>query len=252
MSLQGKNALITGSSRGIGRGIALALAAQGCNVAINFYRKRQLAEETAKAAAACGVQVALIRANLSRETEMQRLVQDAAAELGGLDIFVANAASGVMKPLMEIDAKAWDWTLNINARSALVGAQTAAPYMRAQGWGRIVSITSIGSQRVFRRYGIVGISKAALEALTRYLAVELAPDGIIANCISPGLVVTDALDFFPQKAEMLNHAQQHTPARRLVTPEDVGNLVVWLCSEEARMIVGQTIAIDGGYGLLMD
>jgi enoyl-[acyl-carrier protein] reductase III len=152
--------------------------------------------------------------------------------------------------MSEIDRKAWDWTLNINAHSILVGAQSAVPWMRARGWGRILTVTSIGSRRVFPAYGVVGVSKAAIEALTRYLAVELAPENIIANCISPGIVLTNALEFFPSKEAMVAHAQQRTPAGRLVTPEDIGEVAVWLCSEAARMVVGQTIEVDGGYSLL--
>ncbi len=192
----------------------------------------------------------MIKANVGKEEEVQALVDAAAQQLGGVDIFVGNAASGVLKPLTEIDAKAWDWTLNINARSILFGAQAAVPYMRRNGWGRIITITSIGSRRVFPEYGVVGVSKAAIEAVTRYLAVELAPENIIANCISPGVVITGALDFFPRRDAMIAHAEQNTPAGRLVTPEDVGEVAAWLCTEAARMIVGQTIEIDGGYSLL--
>ncbi len=248
-NLDGKTAVITGSGRGIGRGIALALAGHGCNVAVNYFRHREDAEQTAAAVEALGVKAALIKANVAKEEEIRGLVDAAAEQLGGVDIFVGNAASGVIKPLAEIDAKAWDWTLNINARSILFGAQAAAPYMRRAGWGRILTVTSIGSRRVFPEYGVVGVSKAAIEAVTRYLAVELAPDNIIANCISPGVVLTGALDFFPRRDAMIAHAEQNTPAGRLVTPEDVGNLAAWLCSEEARMIVGQTIEVDGGYSL---
>ena len=248
--LAGKTAVITGSGRGIGRGIALALARRGCNVAVNFFRHRDEAEETAAEIAALGVKTAVIKANVVKEAEIRGLVDEAAAQLGGVDIFVGNAASGVIKPLNAIDAKAWDWTLNINARSILFGAQAAAPYMRKNGWGRIVTVTSIGSRRVFPEYGVVGVSKAAIEAVTRYLAVELAPENIIANCISPGVVLTGALDFFPRRDAMIRHAEGRTPAGRLVTPEDVGNVAAWLCSEEARMIVGQTIEVDGGYSLL--
>ena len=248
--LSGKNAVITGSGRGIGRGIALSLAQRGCNVAINFFRNRESAEETAQRVRDLGVSATVIKANIGKEDEVRGLVDQAAADLGGVDIFVGNAASGVLKPAMEISAKAWDWTLNINARSILFGAQAAAPYMRRNGWGRILSVTSIGSRRVFPEYSVVGVSKAAIEAVTRYLAIELAPEGIIANCISPGVVLTGALDHFPRKDEMIAHAQQHTPAGRLVTPEDVGNLAAWLCSDAAAMIVGQTIEIDGGYTLL--
>ena len=105
--------------------------------------------------------------------------------------------------------------------------------MRRAGWGRIITVTSIGSRRVFPEYGVVGVSKAAIEAVTRYLAVELAPENIIANCISPGVVVTGALDFFPRREEMIAYAEQHTPAGRLVTPEDVGEVAAWLCSDDA-------------------
>jgi len=248
--LQGKCALITGSGRGIGRGIALALARRGCNVAINYVRHREDAEETAAAAEQLGVRAAVIKANAGRDEEMQALVAESAHALGSVDIFVGNAASGVLRPMSEIDRKAWDWTLNINAHSILVGAQSAVPWMRARGWGRILTVTSIGSRRVFPAYGVVGVSKAAIEALTRYLAVELAPENIIANCISPGIVLTDALEFFPSKDAMVAHAQQRTPAGRLATPEDVGEVAVWLCSEAARMVVGQTIEVDGGYSLL--
>ena len=248
--LEGKTAVITGSGRGIGRGIALALAAQGCNIAVNYVRKREEAEQTAGEISALGVRAAVIKANVGKEEEVRQLVDEAAAELGGVDIFVGNAASGVLKPLSEIDAKAWDWTLNINARSILFGAQAAVPYMRQRGWGRILTVTSIGSRRVFPEYGVVGVSKAAIETVTRYLAVELAPANIICNCISPGVVVTGALDFFPRRDAMIAHAVKHTPAGRIATPEDVGAVAAWLCSDAAAMIVGQTIEVDGGYSLL--
>ena len=97
----------------------------------------------------------------------------------------------------------------------------------------------------------MGVSKAAVEAVTRYLAVELAKENIIVNCISPGLVITGALDFFPRREEMIDHARRHTPSGELITPEAVGEVAAWLCSEGARMIVGQTIEVDGGYSLLM-
>ena len=248
--LAGKSAVITGSGRGIGRGIALALARRGCNIGVNFFRKREEAEQTAAAIRELGAQAVVIKANMAREEEVHRLVEETAAAFGGVDIFVGNAASGVLKPALAIDAKAWEWTLNVNARSILLGAQAAVPYMRRAGWGRIISVTSLGSQRVLPNYSVVGVSKAAIETVTRYLAVELAPENIIANCISPGVVLTGALDFFPNRDALVAHAQRRTPAGRLVTPEDVGELAAWLCSDAAAMIVGQTIQIDGGYSLL--
>jgi enoyl-[acyl-carrier protein] reductase III len=251
MSLQDKCALITGSSRGIGRSIALALAVQGCHVAIHYVRKRADAEQTAEEARRLGVKACTLRANLAEVSEAQRLVDEAAAGLGGLDILVNNAASGVLKPMTDLEAKDWDWTVNINTRSALVAAQAAVPHMRRRGWGRIITVSSPGSRYVFPRYGVVGVSKAALESLTRYLAAELAAEGIIVNCVSPGLVVTGALDAFPLRTEMIDWVQRNTPAGRLLTPEDVAGVVAWLCSDQAAMIVGQTIEIDGGYGITM-
>lgn len=248
--LSGKCAVITGGGRGIGRGIALALAQRGCAIAVNYARHRQAAEETAAEIEALGSQALVIKANMAAEKDVRRLVETAAQHFGGVDIFVGNAASGVLKPVLDISPKHWAWSLDVNARSILIGSQAAAPYMRAKGWGRILSITSIGSRRVLAEYSAVGVSKAAIEAVTRYLAVELAPAGIIANCISPGVVLTDALDFFPSKEEIIGNAQAKTPAGRLVTPEDVGELAAWLCSDGASMIVGQTIEIDGGYTLL--
>ena len=217
---------------------------------MNYVRKREEAEQTAGEISALGVRAAVIKANVGKEEEVRQLVDEAAAELGSVDIFVGNAASGVLKPLSEIDAKAWDWTLNINARSILFGAQAAVPYMRQRGWGRILTVTSIGSRRVFPEYGVVGVSKAAIETVTRYLAVELAPANIICNCISPGVVVTGALDFFPRRDAMIAHAVKHTPAGRIATPEDVGAVAAWLCRVAAAMIVGQTIEVVGGYSLL--
>ncbi|MEM7534292.1 MAG: enoyl-[acyl-carrier-protein] reductase FabL [Chloroflexota bacterium] len=249
-TLSGKTALVTGSGRGIGRGIALALAAEGCDVAINYFRNRAPAEETAHAVNALGCRAEVFKANVGDEQQIEHLVQETADVFGGVDIFIGNAASGVIKPTSEIGTKEWDWTMNINARSILLGVNAAAAHMRANGWGRIVTISSIGGRRVMPNYGVVGVSKAAVETLTRYLAVELAPHGITVNCVSPGLVRTDALKFFPHQEGMLTEAETHTPAGRLATPEDVGHVVTWLCSPQAQMVVGQTIEVDGGHSLL--
>jgi enoyl-[acyl-carrier protein] reductase III len=249
-NLSGKTALITGSGRGIGRGIALALAARGCNVTINYMRKRETAEETAAAVEAAGGRAIAVKANMANEADIHRLVDETVSAFGGVDIFVANAASGILRPVMELERRHWDWSMDVNARSVLIGAQATVPYMKQAGWGRILSLTSFGSRRVLPEYSAVGVSKAAIEAVTRYLAVELAPFNIVANCISPGVVITGALDFFPSKTQIIEHATQRTPAPRLVTPEDVGELAAWLCTDAAAMIVGQTIEIDGGYSLL--
>lgn len=248
--LRGKSAVITGSGRGIGRAIALGLAQHGVNVAVNYFRHQAQAEETAAAVEAAGARAVVVKAHVGEVEGVQRLVETAAQAFGGVDIFVGNAASGVLKPVVEQQPKGWEWTININARSILFGAQAAAPHMMARGWGRIIGITSFGSRRVLPEYSVVGVSKAAIEALIRYLAVELAPHGIVCNTVSPGVVETEALDFFPSKDAILSEGLRRTPAGRLVTPEEIARLVAWLCTDEAQMIVGQTIVMDGGYELL--
>lgn len=250
MTLEGKTAVITGSGRGIGRAIAIEFAQRGMNVVINYFRRRAAAEETAHEVEKRGGRALVMKAHVGEEEQIRRLVRAGVEHFGSVDVFVGNAASGVLKPAMEQGAKEWDWTLNINARSILFGVQEAFPSMRERGWGRVITVTSMGSVRVLPEYAIVGVSKAAIEALTRYLAVELAPYGITVNAISPGVVETEALDFFPSKDEIISRAKEHTPAGRLVTPEEVAKITAWLCSDEAAMIVGQTIVIDGGYTLL--
>ena len=223
--LRGKAAVVTGSGRGIGRAIALELAGHGVNVAVNYFRHPDQAEETAAAVRALGVQAILVKAHVGDVEAVQRLVREAVEAFGGVDIFVGNAALGVLRPVLQQQMKGWDWTLNVNARSILIGAQAAAESMIQRGWGRIIGITSIGSHRVLPEYSLVGVSKAAIEALIRYLAVELAPHGIICDAVSPGVVKTEALDFFPSKDALLAQSVRRTPAGRLVTPEEVARVV---------------------------
>ena len=248
--LRGKTAVITGSGRGIGRAIALELASHGANIAINYFRHKAQAEQTAAEVEAAGGRAIVVKAHVGEIADVQRLVHTAAEAFGGVDIFVGNAASGVLKPVLEQELKGWEWTLNINARSILFGAQAAAEYMLRQRWGRIIGISSFGSRRVLPEYSLVGVSKAAIEAVIRYLAAELAPHGVVCNTVSPGVVETEALDFFPSKDAILREGLRRTPTGRFVTPEEVAKLVAWLCTDDARMIVGQTIVMDGGYELM--
>ncbi len=251
MQFESKTALITGSGRGIGRAIALKLASLGADIAINFFRNRKPAEETADAVRALGRQAIVVKANIGELEELSQLFSQVEKTFGGLDIFVSNAASGYNRPALEQKPKGWDWTMNINARSLLFGAQLAVPLMQKRGGGCIVSLSSPGAEKVLPGYVVVGASKAAIETLTRYLAVEFAPLGIRVNAVSPGLVETDALQHFDALKDeaILPQTIAATPAGRLVTPEDVANLVAFLCSSEAEMIRGQVIQIDGGYSL---
>ncbi len=253
MQFSGKVALVTGGGRGIGRAIALRLAREGADVAINYFRNRVPAEETARDIKALGQRPHIIRGNVGDVDDLQAMITSVADHFGGLDILVNNAASGYNRPVMEQRVKGWDWTMNINARAALFGAQTAAPIMADRGGGAIVNISSFGSTRVLPDYVLVGASKAALEALTRYLAVELAPMNIAVNAVSAGVVETGALKHFSVWREdlssRLEDIRQHTPAGRMVTPEDVAGVVAWLCTEDASMIRGQIIVVDGGFTL---
>ena len=222
----------------------------GANIAVNYFRHHDRAEATAAEIEEAGGRAIVVKAHMGDADGARRVVQAAAEAFGAVDIFVGNAASGVLRPVLDQEQKGWDWTLNVNTRSILYGAQAAAPYMQERGWGRIIGITSIGATRVLPEYSMVGISKAGIEALIRYLAVELAPSGIICNAVSPGVVETEALDFFPSKDDIVAFATRRTPAGRLVTPEEIARVVAWLCTDDARMIVGQTLVVDGGYQVM--
>jgi len=242
--LKGKLTLVTGSGRGIGRAIALKLASQGSDIIVNFFRRREAAEKTAKDIEALGVKAEVIRANVGDPAKLDEMFDTIATKFGHLDILINNAASGVGRSVLDVDIKAWDWTMNINARAFLLCAQRAAKLMEGRG-GKMVSITSLGSSFVLPTYAVVGISKAALEALTRYLAIELAPKGICVNAVAASAVETEALKFYIREG-LMKDIRQATPAGRMVIPEDVANVVAFLCSEEAFMIRGQTIIVDGG------
>ncbi len=250
--LSGKVALITGSSRGIGRAIALELAWLGADVVVHYLRKKNAAEDVAAAIKELGREAIALKANLAEVGPIETMFDQIEAAFGRCDIFIGNAASGTPRDILEVTDKHWDWTMDVNARSILRCVQRAAPLMAQAGWGRIVNLTSPGSSRVLPHYGAIGLSKAVVEALTRYLAADLAPQGIIVNAVSPGLVKTDAVSAFPvDLQETFDYATTRTPAGRLVTPEDVARVVAFLCSDAAGMIVGQTILVDGGYSLLV-
>ncbi|WP_126425353.1 enoyl-[acyl-carrier-protein] reductase FabL [Brevibacillus marinus] len=245
-----KVALVTGGTRGIGRAIADALAEQGCDLVINYLRNGTAARAAAAELAAKGARVHLVKANVGDVEKIKEMFAEIDRTFGRLDILVNNAASGVLRPLLDLEESHWDWTMNVNAKALLFCAQEAAKLMRKHGGGKIVSISSLGSARVLDNYTAVGVSKAALEALTRYLAVELAPDNIVVNAVSGGVVDTDALKHFPNRAELLADAAKRTPAGRMVQPEDLSHAVMFLLSDQASMIRGQTLIVDGGFSLL--
>ena len=244
MNFNGKSVLVTGGSRGIGKVTALRFAQLGAaRVGINYFRSDRAAEETAGELRALGAEPVLLRANIGDPEKVASIVES----FGSLDVLVSNAATGVIRPALEVSKKHWDWTMNANARALLTLAQRAAERM-GEG-SSIVAISSLGSQRVLENYSLVGTSKAAVEALVRYLAVELAPRGIRVNAISAGLVETGALEYFPDRERMLREFVARTPAGRLVEPRDIAELVCFLASPAADMIRGQAVVLDGGFSL---
>lgn len=251
MKSQAKVALVTGGSRGIGKEIAHKLADQGYNLVINYLRNRSAAQEAKEELEAKGVEVLLVKANVGDVSKIKEMFQEIDNHFGRLDILVNNAASGVLRPLMELEESHWDWTMDINSKALLFCAQEAAKLMIRTGeGGKIVSLSSLGSIRVLDNYTAVGVSKAAVEALTRYLAVELAPYNIVVNAVSGGAVDTDALKHFPNREEILSDAAKRTPAGRIVSTEDLANAAIFLLSDQAFMIRGQTLIVDGGLSIL--
>jgi enoyl-[acyl-carrier protein] reductase III len=243
MTFDGASVLVTGGSRGIGREIALRFADAGAKrVAIGYFRNDSAAEAAAEELRRRGAEPVLVRGNVASEK-----VAEQVAELGPLDALVHNAATGVIRPALETEDKHWDWTLAANARALLSLARAAVPSMPRGS--AIVALSSLGSFRVLENYVLVGTSKAALESVVRYLGVELAPRGIRVNAVSGGVIETDALQYFPNKEEMLAAARERTPAGRMVEPRDIADAVLFLCSLRAEMIVGQTLIVDGGFSL---
>jgi enoyl-[acyl-carrier protein] reductase III len=243
--LAGQVALVTGAARGIGRAIALKLAQGGADVAVNYYNSHEEAEALCAEMRALGRRAVAIQGSVGVPDSVDEIFAEFRKHFDRVDIVVSNAASGVLKPVLEMGLKHFRWCMETNALAVNLLAQRAVPLM--PGGGRIIAMSSLGASRAMPDYGFIGASKAALEALVRALAQELGPKGIRVNTVSAGVVDTDALTHFPNRDELLANFAHRTPAGPVLTPADVAGAVYLLCLPEAAMINGHTLVVDGGF-----
>ena len=243
--LRGKVAVVTGASRGVGRAIAWKLAQSGADVAVNYYNSHEQAEALCTQIRGLGRRAIAVQASVGIPDSVDELFDALRKEFDHIDIVVSNAASGVLKPAMEMTLKHWRWCMETNALALNLLAQRGVPLMTAGG--SIVALSSLGASRAMPGYGFIGASKAALESLVRTLAQELGPRAIRVNTVSAGVVDTDALSYFPNREELLDNFARRTPLGPRLAPEDVAGAVYLLCLPEAGMITGHTLTVDGGF-----
>jgi len=256
MSLKGKHALVTGSSRGIGRGIALKLAENGVKVAIHYVGNEAAAKDTLAKVRKLGGDGFIVQADVTKPEQIKAMFRKVADEFGELDIFVSCArpeAAAFFQPPMDITLEQWDTAFDSQAKAFLVGVREAAPLMKKGG--KILAITYGEGSRTggLQPWVGMGSAKAALESLVRYFGVALAKRGITVNAISPGWTEDSVLNSLPQQVQDLItnwHKRGWTPMGRLGTPADVAGVVGLFCSEDADWITGQVIYADGGASLM--
>jgi len=246
-SLAGKRILVTGGTRGIGRAISLRFARAGARVIANYVRNDQTASDLSKEAQRMDLDVQVCRADLTSRTGLETLKELLANSDETLSGLVHCAATGVHRPFVELTTRHWEWTFALNVRAFYELVQLLLPRL-ARG-STILAISSEGAVRAIPSYTFVGASKGALESCARHLAVELAPRGIRVNSLSPGSVLTEAWDAFPNREERLEETIRRSPLGRLTTPEEVASAAQFLCSDAAAAIIGHTLVVDGGKGI---
>ncbi|MFO0724340.1 MAG: SDR family oxidoreductase [Myxococcota bacterium] len=253
LSLEGKTALVTGGSRGIGRAIAVALARAGADVAITYLNAPEDAQDAAAEIMEAGSQPLVLKADLSEEEDAKNTIAAVKEGFDRLDILVSNAAGGGFRPLMEVDAENFAYAMNLNVRAFMLTVQAATPLLERKGdaeRSHVITLSSWGAERALPMYGAIGASKAALESMTRHFALELGPRGVNVNCVRAGVVDTGALRSLAGVQAVLDARKARSLAGdRNVTPEDVAGAVLFLTSPLASMIQGHTLIIDGGASL---
>lgn len=246
-SLSGKRYLVTGGTRGIGRAISLHFARSGAAVVANYVRGQDTADSLLAEAERENLRIRVCRADLTIPKGLEELEAAVSADGQSLDGFIHCAATGVHKPIAELQLRHFDWTFALNARAFFELVRRLLP--RFAPGASIIAVSSQGAVRAIPSYSIVGSSKGALEALARHLAVELAQSGLRVNILEPGAVATQAWDAMPDRDRRLAMLAEKTPIGRLVTPEEVAHAAHFLCSPASIAIVGQTLVVDGGASL---
>ncbi len=245
--LAGKTALVTGAARGIGRAVAWKLAKAGSDVAIVYHNSHEEAEAVCAAVRQLGQKAHAIQADVSDPELVAEILDTVRQQFGRLDLLVSNAATGVLRPTLELSLKHWRRCMETNALALHLLAQHAVSLMPRGG--SIIALSSLGALRAIPQYAFIGASKAALESLARSLAQELGPRGIRVNVVSAGVVDTDALKHFPNREHLLAEFGRRTPMGPTLSPEAVADAVYLLCLPESSMITGHTLFVDGGYSI---
>ncbi|MFL2648796.1 MAG: SDR family oxidoreductase [SAR202 cluster bacterium] len=249
MILKDKTVIITGGTRGLGKELCLEFAKNGCNVIFTYSRSQTESKKVKLEIEKLGVTAKFFKLNLLSPDNINQFCEIIKKENINFDFLINNAASGVMKNSIETTEKHWDWTMQVNVKGPWLLSKNLSKNINKKG--KIINISSPGSTKVLNNYFSIGVSKAALESLTRYMAYDLAKDDISVNSISASLLETDAIKHFPNQEEIKSILSRKNPKQKKLIPNDVAKFAVSLCSEAGDMVIGQNILIDGGDTLLL-